>query len=163
VYNENNGSCTPLSGAHVDIWHTNSQGLYSDIPIINTSGKKYLRGYQLTDNNGTVKFTTIYPGWYEGRALHIHIKVRTFEGITKTFEWTSQFYLNDSISDQVQSLPPYNNHGPRPLKNNYDFIYTGPSTDGMVQTNSGGHLMLTLTKNDKQGYDGMLNVVVQRK
>ncbi len=159
VYDINNGSCIPLRGAHVDIWHTNSQGLYSDIQGINTAGKKYLRGYQVTDNNGTVQFTTIYPSWYEGRALHIHVKVRTFEGLQKTFEWTSQFYLDDSISDKVQSQLPYSNHGPRPLTNNQDSIYTGPSTDGMVQTNSGGHLMLDLT-NDTQGYVGTFNVVV---
>jgi len=162
VYNVNNGSCIPLSGAHVDIWHTNSQGLYSDIQSINTLGKKYLRGYQVTDDNGTVRFTTIYPGWYEGRALHIHIKVRTFEGSEKTFEWASQFYLNDSISNEVQSQLPYSNHGPRPLTNNVDFIYTGPSTDGLVQTNSGGHLMLNLTKDDGQGYVGTFNVVANQ-
>ncbi len=159
VYDINNGSCVPLSGTQVDIWHTNSQGLYSDIPSINTGGKKYIRGYQLTDNNGTVQFTTIYPGWYEGRALHIHVKVRTFDGSQKTFEWTSQFYLDDSISDKVQAQVPYSNHGPRPLTNNQDSIYTGPSTDGLVQSDSGKHLMLELS-NDTRGYLGIFNIVV---
>jgi hypothetical protein len=76
---------------------------------------------------------------------------------------TSQFYLDDSISDKIQSQPPYSNHGPRPLTNNEDFIYTGPSTDGLVQTNSGEHLMLNLTSDDKQGYTGTFNVGVEAK
>jgi len=159
VYTVNHGSCIPFTGAHVDIWHANSQGLYSDIAAINTLGKKYLRGYQVTDDNGAVQFTTIYPGWYQGRALHIHIKVRTFDGTQKTSEWTSQFYFNDTITDQVHSQPPYNNHGQRDTLNNEDSIYTGPSTDGMYQSNTGTHLMLNLTK-DGQGYLGTFNVVV---
>lgn len=154
------GSCIALGGAQVDIWQTNSQGLYSDVQDAGTLGKKFLRGYQVTDDNGTVRFTTIYPGWYEGRALHIHIKVRTFEGSQKTLEWTSQFYFDDSISDQVQTQPPYSNHGARPLTNNEDLIYTGPSADGMLQSNTGSHLMLELTK-DEQGYLGTFNVSVE--
>ncbi len=159
VYDADHGSCIPLSRAHVDIWHANSQGLYSDIQQSGTVGKKYLRGYQVTDDNGTVRFTTIYPGWYQGRAIHIHIKVRAFEGSEKTFEWTSQLFFNDSITDQVQAQPPYSNHGPRDTTNEEDGIYTGPSTDGMLQKNTGTHLMLNLTK-DEQSYLGTFNVVV---
>ncbi len=159
VYNANRGSCVPFSGVHVDIWHANSQGLYSDIASINTLGKKYLRGYQVTDNNGTVQFTTIYPGWYQGRAVHIHIKIRTFDGEQKTFEWTSQFYFDDSITDKIQSQPPYSDHGPRDTRNSEDAIYNGPSTDGTLQSNTGTHLMLNLTKAE-QGYLGTFNVVV---
>jgi protocatechuate 3,4-dioxygenase beta subunit len=154
------GSCVPLRNAQVDIWQTNALGLYSDISGIGTGGKKFLRGYQLTDNNGTATFTTVYPGWYEGRALHIHVKVRTFEGAEKTFEWTSQFYLDDSVSDKVESQPPYSSHGPRPLKNVQDSIYAGPSTDGMLQSNAGSRLMLNLTK-DAQGYLGTFNIGVE--
>lgn len=62
-------SCMPFSGVQVDIWHTNPQGLYSGISQIGTEGKTYLRGYQITDKNGTVKFDTIYPGWYQGRDI----------------------------------------------------------------------------------------------
>jgi protocatechuate 3,4-dioxygenase beta subunit len=60
----------------------------------------------MTDDNGTVQFTTIYPSWYEGRAIHIHVKVRTFEGSNETLEWTSQFYLNNSINELVHTQPP---------------------------------------------------------
>jgi protocatechuate 3,4-dioxygenase beta subunit len=157
VYDVNNGTCVPLSGAHVDIWHANAFGLYSDIADIGTLGKTFLRGYQITDDEGQVQFTTVYPGWYEGRAIHIHIKVRTLEGTEKTLEWTSQFYLDDSTNEDVHKQSPYSNHGIPAIKNNDDGIYAGPSTDGMMQSNTGTHLMLNLTKDDL-GYVGTFNV-----
>jgi protocatechuate 3,4-dioxygenase beta subunit len=58
------GSCIPLRDAKVDIWHSNSQGLYSGIQDDGTAGNDFLRGYQITDSNGTAQFTTIFPGWY---------------------------------------------------------------------------------------------------
>jgi protocatechuate 3,4-dioxygenase beta subunit len=155
-----NGSCTPLKGAHVDIWHANSQGLYSDIQQAGTEGKKYLRGFQVTDDNGTVQFTTIYPGWYQGRTVHIHIKVRTLEGPEKSFDWTSQLYFNDSITDEVHTQDPYSHHGFPDTRNSQDGIYTGSSLDGLVQANSGTRLMLNLNK-DKQGsYLGIFDVLL---
>ncbi len=153
-------SCIPFSGAQVDIWHANPQGLYSGISQIGTEGKTYLRGYQATDNNGTVKFDTIYPGWYQGRAIHIHVIVRAFDGgSNETFHWTSQMYLNDSINQQVHTQLPYSKHGLPPMTNEQDGIYTGPSTDKLIQSNTGQHLMLYMVK-DKQGYTGTFNIVV---
>lgn len=151
------GSCTPLSGAKVDIWHANSQGVYSGVQDAGTGGNDFLRGYQVTDDNGSVQFTTIYPGWYQGRAIHIHVKVRTFEGSNETLEWTSQFYLNNSINEQVHTQTPYNRHGPVDVTNEGDFIFTGPSSDGLVETNTGQQLMPKLNK-DKQGYIGTFNI-----
>lgn len=64
---------------HLDIWHCDAAGVYSDAtdPSFNTKGQRFLRGYQVTDANGKAAFTTIYPGWYQGRAVHIHFKIRT--------------------------------------------------------------------------------------
>src|SRR5918912_595661 len=161
VYGLNeNGSCAPLKGDKVDIGHANSQGIYSDIADQGTLGMKFLRGYQLTDNNGTAKFTTIYPGWYQGRAIHIHDKVRTFNGSEKTLEWTSQLYFDNSVNEQVHKQPPYNKHGPPEISNEQDGIYTGASTDQLVQSNTGKHLMLNLTKGEGQSYVGIFNVVL---
>jgi protocatechuate 3,4-dioxygenase beta subunit len=151
-------SCTPLKDAMVDIWHSNSQGIYSGVQDAGTAGNDFLRGYQMTDDNGTVRFTTIYPGWYEGRAIHIHIKVQTFEGSNETLEWTSQFYLNNSINELVHTQPPYNRHGPVDVTNEEDFIYTGSSNNGLIQTNTGQHLMLKLNEDNKQGYIGTFNI-----
>jgi protocatechuate 3,4-dioxygenase beta subunit len=155
---DDNGSCIPLSDAKVDIWHANSQGVYSGVQDAGIGQNNFLRGYQMTNDNGTVQFTTIYPGWYEGRAIHIHIKVRNFEGPNETLEWTSQFYLNNSINEQVHTQPPYSNHGAVDMTNEEDFIYAGPSTDGLVKTNTGQHLMLKLDEDDKQGYIGTFDI-----
>lgn len=157
---DNGGSCTPLKGARVDIWYANSQGVYSGVKDQGTIGKKFLRGYQVTDDNGTVRFTTIYPGWYQGRAIHIHDKVRTFEGPEKTLEWTSQLYFNNSINEQVHTQPPYSKHGLPDMTNEQDGIYTGASTDGLVQSNSGKHLMLNLTREGQLSYLGTFDIVL---
>jgi protocatechuate 3,4-dioxygenase beta subunit len=155
------GSCIPLKGAQVDIWHANPEGIYSGVQQQGTSGQNFLRGNQVTDDNGTVRFSTVYPGWYEGRAIHIHVKVRTFEGSNETFEWTSQFYLNNTINDQVHTQPPYSGHGQPDMTNEEDGIFTGASTDGLIQSNAGQHLMLNLTQaQEDQGYIGTFNVVV---
>jgi protocatechuate 3,4-dioxygenase beta subunit len=154
------GSCIPLTAAKVDIWHANSQGVYSGVQDAGTAENDFLRGYQMTDDNGTVTFTTINPGWYEGRAIHIHVKVRAFEGSNETLEWTSQLYLNNSINELVHTQPPYSNHGPVPMTNEEDFIYTGPSTDGLIQDNTGKHLMLNLKDDEGQGYVGIFNIGV---
>ena len=71
------GTCAAYNGAFVDIWHCNAAGLYSDEQQNNTVGQNFLRGYQVTDANGKAEFTTIYPGWYEGRTVHIHFKIRS--------------------------------------------------------------------------------------
>ena len=73
-------------------------------PQFDTTGKKFLRGYQLTDAQGEAKFLTIYPGWYYGRTVHIHIKVRATAGAKQTFEFTSQMYFEDSL--RTASIPP---------------------------------------------------------
>jgi protocatechuate 3,4-dioxygenase beta subunit len=159
VYDVDNGSCIPLRGAKVDIWHTNSQGVYSAVNDMGTAQENFLRGYQMTDNNGTVQFTTIYPGWYEGRAIHIHDKVRTFNGPETTLEWTSQLYFNNSINEQVHEQSPYNNHGPPQTTNEEDMIYSGTSTDGLIQKNSGEQLMVNITKQGKS-YLGTFDIVL---
>jgi len=90
-------ACAALSGATVDIWHCDALGVYSDAtdPSFNTKGQKFLRGYQTTDASGQVQFTTIYPGWYQGRAVHIHFKIRT-----TTSEFTSQLFFEDALNSQ---------------------------------------------------------------
>lgn len=159
VYDVDNGSCNPIRGAKIDIWHANSQGIYSSVNDQATAGKKFLRGYQITDHSGTVRFTTIYPGWYQGRTVHIHVKVRTFEGPQKSLEWTSQFYFNNSMNRQIDSQLPYSIHGPPTTMNEQDGIYTGASTDGMLGNNSGEHLMLNLAKQG-QSYVGTFNIAL---
>lgn len=117
--------CRPLSGAVVDIWHCDAMGFYSDVrdPGFNTKGRKFLRGYQVTDTNGEVRFVTIYPGWYPGRTVHIHVKIRTAPLQDRSFDFTSQVYFDDALTDHVHANPPYASRGPRTVRNRHDWIF----------------------------------------
>jgi protocatechuate 3,4-dioxygenase beta subunit len=139
----NNGGCTPLEGATVDIWHCDALGIYSDAsdPGFNTKGKKFLRGYQATDAKGTAQFTTIYPGWYQGRAVHIHFKIRTNVGSGSAHEFTSQLFFDDALTDQVYTQAPYASKGQRTLRNDGDGIFI-----------AGGDQLLLAPTQAGQGY-----------
>src|SRR3954447_17491488 len=141
-----NGAEVPLTGAYVDIWHCNAAGVYSDIQ--GAAGKKYLRGYQPTNRHGIAYFLSIYPGWYQGRNVHIHVKVRIFDGDSQTYEFTSQFFFDDTFTDEIFKLAPYNTRGVRDTLNANDGIYGGSSSTGTITTNSGSYLMLTLRKKE---------------
>lgn len=99
------GACAPLRNAIVDIWQCDAGGAYSDVqdPGFDTKGQRWLRGYQTTGADGTVRFTTIYPGWYTGRATHIHFKVRTDPAAAPVKEFTSQLFFDDALSDAVHA------------------------------------------------------------
>jgi len=144
-------SCTPLSGAVVNIWQCNALGVYSDFLDLNglfdTRGKKFLRGYQVTDARGEAEFITIYPGWYRGRTIHIHFKIRADSAPRRSHEFTSQLYFDESITDQVHAQAPYASKGRHMLQNDRDRIFR----DG------GNQLMLQLTK-DAQGYVGTFDI-----
>ncbi len=117
--------CLPLSGARVDVWHCDADGVYSDVrdPSFDTSGHAFLRGYQLTDASGRARFRTIYPGWYEGRTVHIHFKVRTSPKQRRGYDFTSQLYFDDRLNDVVLARPPYSRRGTRAVRNRMDGIY----------------------------------------
>ena len=133
------GACAPLAGAHVDIWHCDASGKYSDESSNNTVGQKFLRGYQTTDDSGTARFTTIYPGWYQGRAVHIHFKIRTYDGSNnKTAEFTSQFFFDDSLSDTVFEGAPYSGRGSRDTRNANDSIYGQSAGDTLLNLTPSG-------------------------
>ncbi len=82
-----NASCVGLVGAIVDIWHCDKDGYYSEyggsgIQAKDFTSVDFLRGRQTTDANGTVGFTSIYPGWYSGRAPHLHVHVYNAAGVS---------------------------------------------------------------------------------
>ena len=96
------GPCSPLVGARVDVWHANATGVYSGFAEMGTQGHDALRGHQTTDANGNVTFYTIFPGWYPGRTLHLHVKV-TAPGAALT----TQLYLDGATTSQVMAMEPY--------------------------------------------------------
>ena len=119
------GTCAPLAGTLVDVWHCDALGMYSDVRDgrFNTVGQKFLRGYQVSDASGIVTFQTIYPGWYTGRAVHIHFKVRTNPAGSRGREFTSQLYFDEAMTDAVHAKAPYNTKGRRNTLNAADGIY----------------------------------------
>ena len=146
------GSCAPLSGARVDIWQCDAVGVYSDVRDMNVDsrGKKFLRGYQVTNAGGSAEFLTIYPGWYPGRAVHIHFKIRNDPASRQGYEFTSQLYFDESITDQVHKQPPYNTKGRRTTTNEGDFGFR----------RGGKQLIPTLTK-DLAGYAAKFDIGLQ--
>jgi protocatechuate 3,4-dioxygenase beta subunit len=147
-------SCLPLPGAQVDVWQCNAEGLYSDTNDFqeDTTGSKFLRGYQTTDRQGLASFTTIYPGWYPGRTVHIHFKIR--HGPQRKGaggkEFTSQIYFDDELTDSIHAEPPYAKRGPRKVRNNRD----------LVSLIGGSRLILPL-REEKKGYAGTFDVGLQ--
>lgn len=145
-------TCTPLVGALVDVWHCDHAGVYSDVtdPGFNTVGKKFLRGYQITDARGVAQFTTVYPGWYQGRAVHIHFKIRSAPSSRPGFEFTSQLYFDDALTDRVHAQQPYAVKGQRTVRNDRDGIYR----------RGGSQLLLALTE-ASGGYTGTFDIALQ--
>ena len=110
-------ACTPLTNAAVDIWHCDAQGFYSgvaarpgggasDTPAVDSG--TFLHGIQLTGDDGVAEFTTIYPGWYTGRTVHIHMKVHIDGNVEDAATYdgghvshTGQLFFDDAVSDEV--------------------------------------------------------------
>jgi protocatechuate 3,4-dioxygenase beta subunit len=118
-------ACAPLPDAQVDLWHCDALGVYSDVrdPGFDTTGRKFLRGYQITDARGAARFLTVYPGWYAGRTVHIHFKIRTAPSAGRGLEFTSQLYFDDALTDRVHTAAPYASRGRRTMRNRDDRIY----------------------------------------
>jgi protocatechuate 3,4-dioxygenase beta subunit len=145
-------ACTPLSGAMVDVWHCDAAGVYSDVrdSQFDSRGKKFLRGYQQTNTNGNAEFLTIYPGWYEGRAVHIHFKIRSAAQGGRAQEFTSQLYFDESVNDQIFKQAPYNSKRGRRVMNDSDSIFR----------RGGKELLVTPAKN-AQGYTAKFDIGLQ--
>jgi protocatechuate 3,4-dioxygenase beta subunit len=143
-------SCTPIQGAQVDVWHCDAQGQYSGVSDqrFDTTGQQFLRGYQRTDAKGAVQFLTIYPGWYSGRAVHIHFTIRTTGANAADYQFTSQFFFDDTLTDQVHAVQPYAGKGQRDTRNDTDNIFNG----------GGEQLLLNLQGDTTNGYTGTMTI-----
>ena len=135
-------TCKPLPDAVVDIWHADAGGAYSGFDDAATK-TRYLRGAQVTNKDGVVEFTTIYPGSYQGRTVHIHVKVH----LNNADVLTSQLYFDDDVSNAVYERAEYSTRGERDQANESDGIYD-PS------------LVMT-TKRDGDGYLGVMSFDVR--
>lgn len=145
-------ACVPLAGAVVDLWQCDALGSYSDVRDArsDTRGLSFLRGHQLTDAEGVARFTTIYPGWYQGRAVHIHVKIRSAPERSPGFDFTSQLFFDDALTDRVHALPPYASRGRRPTEN---------AADGFFRR--GGEQLVLALEPAGDGYRGTFEVALQ--
>ncbi|HEY3807584.1 MAG TPA: hypothetical protein VGL61_33515 [Kofleriaceae bacterium] len=139
LYDAQNG-CAPYVGAQVDIWHCNAAGVYSDISSEGTSTEQWLRGYQVTDSTGKISFTTIFPGWYQGRTTHVHLRIRSSydedAGLSDGTNTTQVFFAQTLIDTIATTISPYNAEGTNPTTNASDRVYA-------QQTQSQNQLSLT--------------------
>jgi protocatechuate 3,4-dioxygenase beta subunit len=118
-------TCSPIRDAIVDLWHADAAGRYSGYPgqgddtDEDTSGEDFLRGVQVTDADGRVAFTTLFPGWYPGRTAHVHVKVH----LDANTLVTSQFYFPQTTNDAVYAEEPYASRTTSPITNDQDSIF----------------------------------------
>lgn len=152
------GSCTAIAGARVDVWHCDARGVYSGYPgqsdshKLDESGKTYLRGTQMADAAGWAGFRTIYPGWYAGRATHIHFRVFLDEAKVLTGQTFFPEALNEFIYTNV---PDYTGRPKQRLViNANDRVATEADPD---------HRAYCAIKEERDHYLATLTLAVSRK
>jgi protocatechuate 3,4-dioxygenase beta subunit len=128
----NAGTCKPIANAAVDIWHTDAAGTYSGVQ--GDSGI-YMRGTQRSDANGFVEFKTVYPGWYNGRTVHIHTLVHAGGNAVHT----GQLFFDDAVTDEAYKAAPYNKRGNRDQRNANDGIYQGGGQASTLKPTKSGN------------------------
>jgi protocatechuate 3,4-dioxygenase beta subunit len=139
-------SCKPIKGAAVDVWHADAAGNYSGFGS-GASSRTFLRGIQKTNADGVAVFTTIYPGWYQGRTVHIHVKVHVGGRVVHT----GQLFFSDTLTDAVYRAAPYKDRPNRDVRNTQDSIFV----------NGGKRGLLAVTKNGA-GYVGTIVMGVHK-
>jgi protocatechuate 3,4-dioxygenase beta subunit len=131
--------CTPIEGATVDVWHSDADGIYSGVvneffdhatllpngEKVDARDRSYLRGHQVSDSQGRVEFTTIYPGWYSGRLSHIHARA-VMPGREQWSAFVTQLFLPPEIDRFVYGeAEPYRARGQNPMTLERDLVLRG--------------------------------------
>jgi protocatechuate 3,4-dioxygenase beta subunit len=139
-------TCRPIKGAAVDVWHADAAGVYSGFDA-GAGSRTFMRGIQRTDAKGLAVFRTVYPGWYAGRTVHIHVKVHVGGRVVHT----GQLYFRDALTDAVYRKAPYSKRPNRDTRNADDPIFD----------NGGRRSMLTVRRHSA-GYTGSIRMGVSR-
>ena len=139
-------TCRPIRGARVDVWHCDASGDYSGFGD-GASSRTFLRGAQKTDARGAAQFKTVYPGWYPGRTVHIHVKVHVGGNVVHV----GQLFFADSVTDAAYRQAPYNKRPNRSPRNGGDSIFV----------NGGNRSMVKLTKRNDR-YRGTITMGIMR-
>jgi protocatechuate 3,4-dioxygenase beta subunit len=140
-------TCKPIKGAAVDIWHADAAGNYSGFGA-GSGSRTFMRGIQKTNASGIATFRTIYPGWYHGRSVHIHVKVHVRGNVVHT----GQLFFSDALTDRAYRKAPYNKRPHRTTRNADDSIYI----------NGGRKSVLSLRRRSAGGYLGSITMGVHR-
>ena len=124
--------CSAVSNAVVEIWHCDAAGVYSGVQ---GDSARFLRGAQVTDADGIARFTTVYPGWYQGRTVHVHAKVH----LDAASELTTQLYFDDAVTSAAYAGPPYDERPGRDTFNDSDGIFasSGAASPLLAPTREG--------------------------
>jgi protocatechuate 3,4-dioxygenase beta subunit len=139
-------TCGPIKGAVVDIWHCDARGIYSGTTQA-AQDERFLRGIQRTDAKGVARFETIYPGWYPGRTVHVHVTVHVRGNVVHT----GQLYFPDGLTDAVFMRAPYSRRPSRSTRNAADSVYR-----------NGGRRSTLRLRRSGAGYVGSIVMGVQR-
>lgn len=121
-----NAGCAAVAGANVEIWQCDATGNYSEYG--SQTSQTYLRGIQTTNSNGEVTVVTIYPGWYQGRATHIHVEVKT-GGISRK---ATQIAFPEALNNMVYGSGVYASRGSNPMSNLSDGIFADSLSSELV-------------------------------
>lgn len=145
-----NNSCNALPDAIVDIWHCDKDGNYSEYggtgrQSTNYTNVHFLRGRQVTNANGEVAFTSIFPGWYNGRATHIHVHVYNASG--KSLLITQIAFPEGSNSSVVQVNASSANGYTKGMNG-----YTYNTNDNVFSDDDEGTEIATITGNVSSGF-----------
>jgi hypothetical protein len=128
----NASTCKAIKGAAVDIWHADAGGTYSGVQ--GASGKTYMRGIEQTDAKGLALFQTVYPGWYRGRAVHIHVKVHLGGNVVHT----GQLFFPDAVTAAAYKSAPYSDRPGPDMLNGQDSIYVNGGKKSMLAVRKSG-------------------------
>ena len=139
-------TCKPIKGAAVDIWHCDALGVYSGVPPAAAS-TTFMRGIQRTGAAGVATFQTVYPGWYPGRTVHIHVKVHVGGNVVHT----GQLYFPDTLTDSAYRKAPYASRPGRDTRNAVDAVFR-----------NGGRNSLLRVRRSGAGYVGSIAMGVHR-
>ena len=152
---DTSASCAPIPRVAVDVWQCDALGIYSGYEgvaiaprhIEPVDDKTFLRGIQLTDEAGGVRFRTIYPGWYEGRTPHVHVKLRVGAKVA-----TTQLYFPDEVTNAVYARSPYDRHPNRDTTN---------ATDRFLKPVADKSLVMWTLARDGEGYIATATVALR--
>src|SRR5438128_9588316 len=143
----NASTCKPIKSAAVDIWHADAGGVYSGFGS-GAVNRTFMRGIQRTNAKGLALFRTVYPGWYQGRTVHIHVKVHLGGSVVHT----GQLYFPATVTDAASRTAPYTSRPSRSTRNATDSVYrNGGKKSLMTVRKSGSAYVATITMGVHRG------------